>query len=105
MVNKLYDTAPAIAASIQTFLGYDGAMKRHGYKHMLKFYWRMAFFQVMALLRVWNPKIQKNFAWWGAIGSAIAYGRKETDTSKWMTNLFVVFCCILLCCWRNYQGS
>jgi hypothetical protein len=27
MVDKLYDTAPAIAALIQTFLGYDGAMK------------------------------------------------------------------------------
>jgi hypothetical protein len=52
---------------------------------MLKIYWWMTLFQVMALSRAWNPK---NFAWWVAIGSAIAYGQKETDTSKQMTNLF-----------------
>jgi hypothetical protein len=85
MANKLYDTAPAIAASIQKFLGYDGAMKRKRYRHMLKFYRRMTLFQVMALSRVRNPK---NFSWWGVIGSAIAYGQKETDASKRMTNFF-----------------
>jgi hypothetical protein len=56
MVNKLYDTAPAIAALMQAFLGYNSAMKRHRYKHLLKFYWRMTLFQVMALSRVRNPK-------------------------------------------------
>jgi hypothetical protein len=29
MVNKLYEAAPAIAASIQKLLGYNGAMKQH----------------------------------------------------------------------------
>jgi hypothetical protein len=39
----------------------------------------MTLFQVMALSRVQNPK---NFTWWVAIGSAIAYGQKETDALK-----------------------
>ncbi len=60
-------------------------MKQNQYKHMLTFYQQMTLFQAMALSRVCNPK---NFAWWGAIGSAIAYGQKETDTSKRMTNFF-----------------
>jgi hypothetical protein len=85
MVDKLYDTAPAIASSIQRFLGYDGAIKQRCYKHLLKFYRCMVLFQVMSLSRVRNPK---HFAWWGAIRSAIAYGQKETDALKWMTNFF-----------------
>jgi hypothetical protein len=52
---------------------------------MVTFYRRMTLFQVMALSRVRNSK---NFAWWGAIGSAIAYGQKETDASKRMTTFF-----------------
>jgi hypothetical protein len=44
MASMLYTTAPAIAASIQKFLGYDNAMKCHRYKHMLKLYRQMALF-------------------------------------------------------------
>ena len=85
MTDRLYALAPAIASTIQTFLGYDGAMIRVRYRHLVKFYRRMTLFQVMALSRVWNSK---NFAWWGAIGSAIAYGQKETDASKRMRTFF-----------------
>ena len=85
MTDKLYDVAPAIASSIQTFLGYDTAMTRTRYQHMVTFYRRMTLFQVMALSRVRNSK---TFAWWGAIGSAIGYGQKETDASKIMTTFF-----------------
>jgi hypothetical protein len=45
----------------------------------------MTLFQVMALSQVRNSK---KFAWWGAIGSAIAYGQKETDASKRMSTFF-----------------
>jgi hypothetical protein len=67
---------------MQTFLGYDAAMTRIRYQHMETFYRRMTLFQVMALSRVRNSK---TFAWWGAIGSAIGYGQKETDASKRMS--------------------
>jgi hypothetical protein len=69
MTDKLYALAPAIASTIQKFLGYDGAMLRRRYRHLVKFYRRMTLFQVMALSRV---RSSKNFAWWGAIGSALA---------------------------------
>ena len=60
-------------------------MTRTRYQHMVTFYRRMTLFQVMALSRVRNSK---TFAWWGAIGSAIGYGQKETDASKRMTTFF-----------------
>jgi hypothetical protein len=39
MTDKLYDLAPAIASTIQKFLGYDAAMVRLRYRHMVTFYW------------------------------------------------------------------
>jgi hypothetical protein len=86
MTDKLCKLAPAVAPStMQMFLGYDAAMARTRYQHMVTFYRRMTLFQVMALLSVRNSK---NFAWWGAVGSAIGYGQKETDASKRMSTFF-----------------
>ena len=80
---------PAIASFLmQTSLGYDSVMQQNCYIHMLKFYKWMV--QAMAISRVLNSK---HFAWWGAIGSAIMYGQKETNASKWMTNLWSFTVC------------
>jgi hypothetical protein len=85
MTDKLCELAPAVASTMQTFLGYDAAMARTRYQHMVTFHRRMTLFQVMALSRVRNSK---NFAWWGAVGSAIGHGQKETDASKRMSTFF-----------------
>jgi hypothetical protein len=69
MTDKLYALAPAIVSTTQKFLGHDGAMLQRQYWHVVKFYRRMTLFQVMALSRVRNSK---NFAWRGAISSALA---------------------------------
>jgi hypothetical protein len=56
MTDKLCELSPAVASTVQMFLGYDAAMAKTRNQHMLTFYRRMTLFQVMALSRVRNSK-------------------------------------------------
>jgi hypothetical protein len=93
MVNECEIQLPHLWKQLQAILGFDNSFKetnnsepKLAKEHLIKFYWRMTFYELMALSRVRNSH---HFVNWACILAAVMYGQSNIDVSRTLPTYFV----------------